>query len=642
MKRILTILLTAAFVVSLLPTRSTSAKEIWRSVRSKNFYLIGNAGDREIRQVATKLEQFREGFAKLFPRTQINTGVPITVIVFKNSAAFSPYMPVYNGKTTRIAGYFQSGEEQNYILLTSDMSGEHPYGTIYHEFVHSLANDNSVRPLPVWLNEGVAEVYSTFEVSGGDKRAVLGAPVVHHLQTLRENRFIPLQRLFSVVNNSPEYNESDKQSIFYAESWALVHYLVMGNGHKRQPQMTKFIELMDGGMSMDDSFREAFQTDYDTLQKELMTYVTRPSYPVLEIRFDEKLDFDKEMVSAQISEAEGEFHLGNMLASQRRADAEAHLLKAISLDPGMPEPQAVMGRLLMMQGKTDEAKPYLERAFAANSKSYLAYYNYALALSKEGDETRRLSRRFSAETLTRMKQALSKAIELNPGYVASYQLLGYVNLVVNEDIDESISLLAKMSDASPGRQNLNFILGQLYLRKLNLAMARQLIEPIANTAKDPESRANAQRIMNQIEELTEDARNRAKDALDTQDKGAQSRTENASNARPGLKRKESTDSIPKDCGDFQGDHIKGLLFRIDCKQNSITLYLRTEDQLVIKFQTDSLDRIVPISCGGFHAMSLECGTYETMQPVTIYYRKSLDKGFGIIGEPFGMLMWDYK
>lgn len=56
------IIIAAAFCCTLsiwLPN-SASAKENWTSVRSQNFLLIGNASEKEIRQVGMRLEQFRQ------------------------------------------------------------------------------------------------------------------------------------------------------------------------------------------------------------------------------------------------------------------------------------------------------------------------------------------------------------------------------------------------------------------------------------------------------------------------------------------------------------------------------------------------------------------------------------------------------
>jgi hypothetical protein len=42
--------------------------DTWLSLRSRNFFLIGNASDREMRRVALRLEQFRYVFSQLAPR----------------------------------------------------------------------------------------------------------------------------------------------------------------------------------------------------------------------------------------------------------------------------------------------------------------------------------------------------------------------------------------------------------------------------------------------------------------------------------------------------------------------------------------------------------------------------------------------
>src|SRR5262249_16992930 len=272
-------LVIAVCAISSLPITSTSAKDTWRGIHSKNFYLIGNASERDIRQVATKLEQFREAFTRVFPNTRATASQPITLIVFKNHSSFTPYMPIHNGKTTPVDGYFQPSEERRYILLTSEMEGDYPYSVIFHEYVHSLTSDSS-RPLPTWLSEGLAELFSTFTVTG-DKKINLGIPVADHLVQLNGSTFLPLPQLFSISTDSNEYNEGNKRTIFYAESWALTHYLIMGDKGKREPQLQKFIESINSGLSVDQSFRQSFDIDYGTMQKELQSYITQSSYRYL-------------------------------------------------------------------------------------------------------------------------------------------------------------------------------------------------------------------------------------------------------------------------------------------------------------------------------------------------------------------------
>jgi hypothetical protein len=70
-----------------------AAKDNWVSLRTKNFFLIGNANEKEIRQVALKLEQFREAFTIIFPKIRFNSAVPTTVVVFKSNSSYAPFKP---------------------------------------------------------------------------------------------------------------------------------------------------------------------------------------------------------------------------------------------------------------------------------------------------------------------------------------------------------------------------------------------------------------------------------------------------------------------------------------------------------------------------------------------------------------------
>jgi hypothetical protein len=97
------------------------AKDEWIQVKSKNFLLIGNASEKDIRRVGTRLEQFRETFRQLFANTNLTASIPTNVIVFKSGAAYKPFKPKRaDGKLdTFVAGFFQPGEE-NYITLSTE------------------------------------------------------------------------------------------------------------------------------------------------------------------------------------------------------------------------------------------------------------------------------------------------------------------------------------------------------------------------------------------------------------------------------------------------------------------------------------------------------------------------------------------
>ena len=59
-----------------------------------------------------------------------------------------------------------------------------------------LVSHNMQDP-PVWFNEGLAEYYSSFDIEE-DRKAHLGDPIPYHLETLREEKLLPLRALFAV------------------------------------------------------------------------------------------------------------------------------------------------------------------------------------------------------------------------------------------------------------------------------------------------------------------------------------------------------------------------------------------------------------------------------------------------------------
>src|SRR5688500_4140533 len=101
--------------VLLLPATS-AAKESWIKIQSKNFTVIGNADERDVRKLATNLEEFRHVLSLLFPKAKIETPVPTTVFLFKTHNSFKPFKPQYKGKVKEnVGGYFQAFADGNYI-----------------------------------------------------------------------------------------------------------------------------------------------------------------------------------------------------------------------------------------------------------------------------------------------------------------------------------------------------------------------------------------------------------------------------------------------------------------------------------------------------------------------------------------------
>ena len=489
-------------VLILLPN-SVAAKDEWLHVRSKNFNLIGNASDKDIRKVATKLEQFRETFRQLFSGANLNSPIPTNVVVFKNDGAYKPFKPKRaDGKIDNfVAGYFQPGEDVNYITLSTGGEDADTYGTIFHEYVHFIIETNYGKSdVPPWFNEGLAEYYQTFVIEK-DQEVKLGLPQSNHLALLQQNKLVPLDTLFKISNYALHQNADHSRSIFYAQSWALIHYLI---ANKKTEGLGKFLNLSMSNVPAEKAFQDAFQTNYAQMEKDLKKYVAQNTYKYSLISFNNKLSFETEMQTVPLSEADSNAYLGDLLYHTNRADdAEVYLQKSVSLKPDSSMANTTFGMVKMRQRKYDEAKKYLEKAISEDQKNHLAFYRYAYLLSREDQDEFGYVGSFPKEKTTKMRDLLKKAIAINPAFTESYGLLAFISLVNNEMLDESIAYLKKALKYQPGNQRYTMRIAEIYMRQDKFAEAAAIADKIAKTADDAETKSQAENLNAQLKQRQE-------------------------------------------------------------------------------------------------------------------------------------------
>src|SRR6266480_702962 len=623
MKRFPTFLAVLFVLTIVCHSSPVSAKDTWISIRSKNFVLVGNASEKDLKRVGVRLEQFREVFSRMFPKVNFSSPVPTTVIVFKSDNSYRPFKP-----TPNTAGYFQAGTDVNYITLTTEVRGEQdPFNVIFHEYTHLLVNNNVENP-PDWFNEGLAEYYSTFSITD-DQKVELGRPIASHVYLLRENKLLPLKTLFHVDHKSPYYNERNKQSIFYAQSWALMHYLILGRDGQRLVQMTKFLNLMNAKVPMEQAFQQAFQTSFEVMEKELRDYIKQDRYHFVSGHFERKLELDAEMKSTPISEAEAQAYLGDLLLHSNRAESEGYLKKALMLDPDLPMANASMGMLRVREGKTDEARKRLERAASANSQNYLIHYYFAYALSREGMGDSPLVTGFKPETVVKIREELKKTIQLRPDFPESYTLLAFLSLVTGTQIDESVALLKRALATSPGRNDFTFMLAQLYLHKEDYKIARQLLEQLNNPNVDERTRERAQTLLTQMTAMEE--QKARYDAMNTPiSSKRQSASSVAVNVDPSEPNSAQQPSDPSAylqevlrkpaAGETQ---LQATLVRIDCDKKAITFTIKTGDRL-LRLRTDSFDHVEITTYSPDVAGDITCGPRKPENMVVVCFVPSTD------------------
>src|SRR5437660_1537171 len=239
----------------------------WVEVRSPNFSVVTDAGEKRGRDVALHFEQMRGVFGTLMQKAKVTLPVPLQIVAFRNSKELRQFAPLFHGKPTEVAGLFQGGEDRSFIML--DMSVENPYSVVFHEYAHQLMNGMLKSQLPPWFEEGFAEFFSTIEVDS--KNARVGKIAEQAYQTMQQGE-MKISDLFRVRQNSHTYNENgDRRTVFYAESNMVVHYIY---DNQLIPKIMQYFELvLNKNVSVEDAVQQSLGMSTTQFDKVLSNYI---------------------------------------------------------------------------------------------------------------------------------------------------------------------------------------------------------------------------------------------------------------------------------------------------------------------------------------------------------------------------------
>jgi hypothetical protein len=297
----------------------------WVQVSSDTYIVKSSAGLDAAKHVLKELESFHHLLGTLaFRRTELPE-LPIEVLLIGDDATLTELEPEYNGKKVSVAGFYQRGDDRDFIVLSNH--ADSLTNVVYHELSHYFVA-RGLASRPIWLNEGLSEYFATADIR--DDEVSLGAIPPDRLQRLRTGPLIPLKDFFAVDTFSPYYNESDKAGMFYSESWAFVHYMMHG---EHAPQFKLYLDALMKGDADLLRFLNTSERDLEIgFQGYIKTMIQFPSRNVVKVSpegwsMDVQTipDTDAEMSIAEI-----------FLANGRLAEARQHLetLSNLARDSG--------------------------------------------------------------------------------------------------------------------------------------------------------------------------------------------------------------------------------------------------------------------------------------------------------------------
>jgi len=562
----------------------SAAKDSWTEVRSPHFSVISNAGEKEARRTADQFEQFREVFHSSFPTLRLDLGRPLIIFALKNEDSLKILLPGYwevKGHA-HPAGIYVSGEERDFVALRTNIEGDNPYEVVYHEYAHAILNLN-FRDLPVWLSEGLAEYFGNSRIR--DNEVNIGMPSRYLVETLQQSRLIPIAELLRADQQSPYYNEQNRVSVFYAESWAIVHYLLLDPNARQQRLLANFLKVWEASGDQVQAAQETFG-DLKKFSQTMEAYARNQNFMMgtvkTSVRGDPKSFASREMPVAELSAYRALFYVH----TRRPAEAEAAAKDAVAQDPQLPLGYEAQGLNEYTQERYASAYPMFSRAMELKGAAFSAYYFAAACKLREGLASEKENHDVFAN--------LEKAIALNPLFAPAYANLGSLYSMYPGSMDKALQLGRKAVDLDPGNLRYAIMFAHDLLNAGRIADAKALAARIRQAAWTPQDKENAQQLVRGIEDFEQQSRQAAERARLAEELRAKTATAPQGPVTPTAKEvpqssKDTTAAAPKDKRTMY--MAEGVIAEAECNPTSRGRVTLTVNHSSMKFIYSSLAKL---------------------------------------------------
>jgi len=459
----------------------------WLQVRTPNFLIVTNANEKDARHTARQFEGMRSVFQRILPDADLNTSEPILVLAVNDKYNLEELEPVtyLSHGQLKLVGYFVSYPERNYVLVLLNAPGLHPLSPIYHEYAH-FAFSRGHQWLPLWLWEGIATFYQTTEIL--NDKVVLGKADAFLQSVLEHNQLIPLSTLFTVDTHSSYYQKEDQGSVFYAESWALIHYLKDKDDRENTHRLADYIELLQ----TKDAVAAATQAfgDLDRMLQDLQKYIVAADYSLSEVRGTTDVD-DSSFAVQPLSFAQSDNLRAEFLAHVGRfSDARTLLQRIQHDDTSNAAAYETSCYIDILEREFDDARDLCERAVKLDPGNFLAHYWFGLASTKLGKVSQ-----------DEAEENLRAAISLKPTFAPAYDLLAMSYTTRGIRPAEAHDLIEKALQLLPGTPEVHVDAAQVLLNLHRNKEASDALQLALKLAHTPEEVASVEGVMKSLRDI---------------------------------------------------------------------------------------------------------------------------------------------
>ena len=470
----------------------------WIEVHTAHFSVITDAGEKRGREVALRMEQMRAIFGQLLLKKKLTMSVPITVISLKSDKQYGTVAPA---KQSMAGGFYVPGPDRVYIVL--NLFENDPWRAVAHPLAHYFLNYN-YPPAQGWFDEGLAEYFGSIQI---DKQVGMGgdpelAPEWHEdiFDEVRRDPNVPqsltqlvsspvwlsMVDLFTMKHDGSGTREGTHNTLYYAQSWIVVHYLL--NKNKLPEAGTYFDLVLNQRVPVEKAMVQAFDMSPAQMEDAVKTYFK--SLSGLGIALDQSkkpivdpvniqqpdhfaVPFDVDdigMAVSVVTDEEARAVIDDVMARvPEHRDQALRDLQQLTADPKDNEAaHRALARDDLRQKRFEAAADELEKATELNPRDpWIWYYRAALKYQ------RAQATRTEMQGLANMMQDLRAVADWYPELADAYNMLGMAR-VEGGGINSALEAQRQAIALAPRNVEYQFNLGQIYIAGKKWDLAREV------------------------------------------------------------------------------------------------------------------------------------------------------------------------
>ena len=441
--------------------------ETWIEARSPHFVIVSALSEARTVELVKDLENFRTAAASFSEIGDFHERIQTRTFVF-------PYASIDFSFVGQKAGYFVPGTRTNFAAVIA--TEQRPDESLKHEYSHYLLHSRDQTAFPTWLDEGFAQVVSSLSVK--DTKVELGDILPWQGNLLGWGDWMAFGQILEsrgTVGLTPFH-----RSQFYAQSWLLVHYLMLGRPNADfSTQLRSYLHAVESGVVAQPAFEQAFGMAVTDLRKTLRQYMRSVGFRTraLQHPYPASQVTVRAMPRDQIAAALGDlaFRVGRYETAQRCYDA------ATNANANNANAHAGTGNLLQHAKKLDQAEQRFQKALALEPNSALHELDYAELLLARARAAKGTPRAHA--DLEEARKRLARSNQLDANIPETLEMIGLTFLEPGEHGELALAPLLLAYQMLPSNFEIRLALTGSYAASHQLDKARSTLNALTSWAE---------------------------------------------------------------------------------------------------------------------------------------------------------------